>query len=178
MLAAIAHALENPAGHAFVAEYAWVWPICEILHFLGMAMLFGSIGLLDLRMLGIGKRLPVGPLEQLVPIGVFGFILNLITGDFFVIGAPNGPADYVENLAFLMKCGAMALAGVNVGAFYLTGIAKAAHEVGPGEDAPVAAKVVAVTSLLLWISVIYFGRMIMYSDAFYTPQYYGLGLLE
>ena len=68
--------------------------------------------------------------------------------------------------------------GRELGVFYLTGIARAAHEVGPGEDAPVSAKVVAVVSLVLWISVIYFGRMIMYADAFYTPQYYSFGPLE
>ena len=45
----------------------WVWPVCEIIHFIGMALLIGSIGILDLRMLGFAKGLPIGRLEVLVP---------------------------------------------------------------------------------------------------------------
>ena len=176
MLIAIARALQNPTMHTYVAVHAWVWPVCEIIHFIGMAMLFGTVGLLDLRMLGFGKGLPIRPIEQLVPLGVGGFAMNLFTGWIFVVGAPGGPFDYVENLAFLLKMLFIILAGVNVGLFYLTGTANAAHTIGPQEDAPLAAKIIAGTSLFLWIFVIYFGRMIMYSDAFYTPQYYGLGL--
>jgi hypothetical protein len=173
MIESLAKLVANPAMHTFVATEAWAWPICEIVHFFGMAILFGTVGLLDLRMLGVAKRLPVAPLERLIPWGIAGFILNLITGYVFIVGAPGGPLDYLGNIAFQFKSLFIVLAGVNVGAFYLTGVSRAAHGVGPGGNAPLAARLVAATSLVLWVGVIYFGRMLMYADAFYTPEYYG-----
>ena len=96
-----------------------------------------------------------------------------------IVGDATGPpAAKFANLAFQLKMVFMALAGVNVAVFYLTGVADRAHETGAGEDAPAAAKVIAFLSIFCWIAVIYFGRMIMYADAFYTPQYYSFGPLE
>jgi len=52
------------------------------------------------------------------------------------------------------------LAGANVGIFYVTGIFKRAEKLGPGDDAPRAAKVIALASIILWIGVMYLGRML------------------
>jgi len=52
----------------FVNAYDWVWPVCEILHFMGMAALIGTVGLVDLRILGFAKSIPIGQLERLVPV--------------------------------------------------------------------------------------------------------------
>jgi hypothetical protein len=54
----------------------------------------------------------------------------------------------------------IALAGLNLLAFYVTGTARASDLVGPGQDAPFRAKVIAGTSLFLWVGVMYFGRLI------------------
>src|SRR5262245_35463968 len=156
----------------FVINSAWAWPILEIIHFVGMAMLFGTVGILDLRMLGVAKRMPVAPLERLVPLGIFGFLLTLLSGYAFITSAPEGPNDYLSNLSFFFKTACLLLAGINVAVFYLSGISKEVDALGPGEDAPRRAKIVAAASLVLWIGVIYFGRMLMYADAFYTPEFY------
>jgi len=58
----------------------------------------------------------------------------------------------------------IALAGVNLLAFYVFGIARAANATAPDGSAPFSAKVVGAISLLLWFGVIYFGRFIMYND--------------
>src|SRR6478752_6404104 len=81
----------------FVTHYTWVWPTCETLHFIGLAMLFGVVGLLDLRMLGVAKRLPGKPLHELIPWGILGFVVNLITGALFFSGDPG---QYLHNWAF------------------------------------------------------------------------------
>jgi hypothetical protein len=168
LIESLARLLQAANLQPFVNDYSWTWPTCEILHYVGMALLFGTVGMLDLRMLGVGKQLPVAPLERLVGWGVFGFFLNIVTGFIFVAGNPvGGPIDYLNNLAFEIKMGLTLLAGVNMAAVYLTGIAGRAHAVGPGEDAPTSAKVVAAISLALWIGVVYFGRMIMYNDTLY-----------
>ena len=39
----------------FVTEYRWVWPISESLHFCGLTLLAGTVGLFDLRVLGLGQ---------------------------------------------------------------------------------------------------------------------------
>jgi hypothetical protein len=172
MVALLGRLLQNDTLHTFVGEYSWVWPICEILHFVGMALLFGTVGLLDLRLLGVAKKLPVAPVERVVRWGVGGFALAATTGYFFVVGAPNGPIEELSNLAFQLKMGCLLLAGLNVLVFYTTGISRQVDLLGPGDDAPGSAKAVAAVSLILWIAVIYFGRMIMYADAFYERAYY------
>ena len=165
--------LQNETVHGFVASQAWVWPICEIIHFVGMSLLIGVVGLLDLRLLGVAKGLPAEAVKRLVPWGVAGLALNVITGYVFVAGAPAGPVEHLTNTAFQLKAAFMLLAGINVGVFHVTGASRALRAVGPGADAPFAAQIVAATSLVLWLGVIYFGRMIMYADSFYVREYYG-----
>ncbi len=157
---------------AVVVNSAWAWPILEMIHFIGMSLLFGTIGVLDVRLLGLGKRMPVGPLERLVPLGVFGFLLALLSGYVFVTSAPEGPVEYLTNLSFYFKTVCLLLAGANVVFFYASGVAKEVAVLGPGDDASLRAKVVAAASLVLWLGVIYFGRMLMYADAFYTREFY------
>ena len=48
--------LKNPGLALFVNQHSWVWPTCEIVHFLGMALLFGTVGTLDLRLLQADVR--------------------------------------------------------------------------------------------------------------------------
>jgi hypothetical protein len=109
-------------------------------------------------MLGIAKGLPVGPMHRLIRWGVAGFLINLITGALFFIGTPY---QYIGNIGFYLKMLLIVLAGINVGAFYLTVYARV-DRLEPGEDAPLAAKIVAAISLALWLGVIYFGRMLPY----------------
>jgi hypothetical protein len=162
MLTWIADLLTFPAVARFVVSYAAVWPVAETFHFLGMALLFGTIALLDLRMLGFAKVIPIEAAHSLVPWGIAGFILCLASGLVFVTGHPYGAQAYFVNHAFLAKMATLMLAGLNVVAFYLTGWSKAALETAPGAEVPRGAKIVAATSLGLWLLVIYFGRMIMY----------------
>lgn len=148
-----------------VNAYDWLWPVFEILHFIGMAALIGTVGLVDLRILGVGKGIPIGQLERLIPIGVAGFIVNALTGFVFIAGNPvGGPIEYLSNLSLQLKLLLILIAGINLFAFYWTGIARATNAVAPDGDAPRGAKIVAGTSLVAWFGVIFFGRMIMYND--------------
>jgi hypothetical protein len=142
---------------AMSGGYPWLWPACETLHFIGMALLIGIVGLLDLRMLGFVKGLPLKPLNRLLPWGIFGFVINLVTGFLFFAG---DPFQYIHNAVFWLKMGFIVLAGINVGVFYLTGISRRVDGVLGGETVPTSAKLVAATSLFLWIGVMYWGRML------------------
>jgi hypothetical protein len=144
---------------ALVTRSPWVWAVGEMLHFMGMAVLFGCIGLMDLRLLGVWKRARVSAVSQLVAWGVAGFMVNALTGMLFFIGEP---VQYVSNPAFKAKMLLIALAGCNVALFNLSGVAKRVAVLDEGTDTPVAAKVMAGTSLALWIGVVYLGRMLPY----------------
>jgi hypothetical protein len=144
---------------AFVSGHQWVWPACETLHFIGLALLIGNVGLMDLRLLGLEKRLPLAAVSRFVRWAVLGFVINLITGILFFAG---NPYQYITNVAFGWKIAFIALAGVNVLVFYAAGIVRQVEALGPGADAPVSAKIVAATSLFLWIAVMYMGRMLPY----------------
>jgi len=142
---------------AFVVHSPWVWPAAETVHFIGLAMLIGVIALMDLRLLGLAKRLPFAPLHRLLPWAIAGFVLCLMTGTVFFAGEPF---QYIHNSVFWFKILFIALAGTNVLVFYVTGIFHKVEKLGPGDDAPRAAKLIAVVSLFLWIGVMYLGRML------------------
>jgi hypothetical protein len=135
----------------------WIWPLCETLHFMGLAMLVGIVAVFDLRMLGMAKGLPVAPIQRLMPWAIVGFSINLITGFLFFTG---DPFQYIHNVAFAFKLVFIALAGVNAILFYVTGLSRRVDGVGAGHDVPAAAKLTAAASLILWIGVMYWGRML------------------
>jgi hypothetical protein len=135
----------------------WIWPLCETLHFMGLALLMGVVSVFDLRMLGMAKGLPLGPLQRLMPWAILGFLINLTTGFMFFAG---DPFQYIHNIAFGMKLLFIGLAGVNVILFYVTGLYRHVDNVGAGQDVPVAAKLIGAASLFLWVGVMYWGRML------------------
>ena len=141
-------------------HYVWVWPASESLHFFGLSLLIGTVGLLDLRMLGMAKMLPLAPLHRLIPWGIFGFIINLTTGILFFAG---NPFRYIHNIAFAFKLLFIAVAGVNVLVFYLA-VFRRTEALGPGEDTPLPAKIIAAVSLFLWVAVMCLGRLITFMD--------------
>jgi hypothetical protein len=154
---AFSHFLTNIGLQHWVDHYPWIVPSCQAIHFLGLAMLMGGVALLDLRMLGIGKGLPISQLNRLVPLAVVGFGINLVTGTLLYAGDPSM---FGHNVAFGFKMLFIALAGLNVAMFYITGAARKIEVLGPNDDAPLAAKIVGGMSLFLWVGVMFWGRML------------------
>ena len=140
----------------------WAWPLCESLHFIGMAMLVGVAGVIDLRLLGMAKGLPLGPLQRLMPWAALGFAINLITGFVFIAGNPRQYIGPPLSLSFAAKMLFIVLAGLNVLLFYTTGLKRLVDRVEAGHDAPLGAKVSAAVSLFLWVGVMYWGRMLQF----------------
>jgi hypothetical protein len=148
---------QQPLGRAvagFVIGQRWVWATCETLHFVGLCLLFGIASFVDLRMLGMMKGISFHALHRLLPWGVLGFGMNLITGMFFFVAAYD---QYTTNTVFQWKVVLMMVAGLNV--LYFT-IFDEPWELGPGDDAPVTAKFVAASAFVLVIGVIFCGRML------------------
>lgn len=139
----------------------WEWPIAESLHFIGLSMLMGTVGLFDLRLIGLGKQIPLSALHRLIPWGIGGYILNVMTGICFLTAEPD---QYMYNPSFQLKMLSMSIAGVNVLMFYTTMFRKV-KTLGPGEHAPIPARIIGGVSLTCWLGVIMFGRLL----TFYRP---------
>jgi uncharacterized membrane protein len=139
---------------AFVTAHTWVWPSCETLHFVGLSILFTVVLIVDLRMLGMAKSLSFAVLYQLLPLGIIGFGLNFMTGMMFFIATPE---QYTKNVAFYWKMLLVVLAGINVLYFMLL---DEPWTVKAGDDAPLTAKLVALSAIVLWVGVLYFGNML------------------
>jgi len=139
---------------SFVTGHTWVWPSCETLHFVGLSLLFTTVLLVDLRMLGMAKKISFAALYQLLPLGMLGFALNLLTGMFFFIGAPQ---QYTKNPVFYWKMIFVVLAALNVLYFMLL---DEPWTVGAEDEAPFGAKVMAASAIFLWIGILFFGHML------------------
>jgi hypothetical protein len=137
-----------------VAVYStWVWPAAETVHFLGLALSFGILMAVNLRLLGVMRQVPFAHLHRLLPWGMLGFGANLITGMFFFVGQPG---QYAESTPFYWKLVFLMIAGANF--LYLTVFSK-----GWGSDrldADVRDKAMAVLSLVAWLIVLIAGRML------------------
>ena len=64
---------------------AWAWPAMEAAHFMGMAVLFGVVLIVTLRTLGVARMIPFTAVHRLLPLGVLGFLINVVTGMLFFI---------------------------------------------------------------------------------------------
>jgi hypothetical protein len=143
---------------------AWGWPFIESLHYVALAVLLGTVGLFDLRVLGVAKGVAIPALHKLVPFGAFAFIVNVLTGSLFFVTAPD---QYLYNPSFQLKVACMLIAGINVAVFYTT-LSRSISRLDSQTEPPFSVKVVAAVSLASWIGVIIFGRLITY----FRPPYH------
>ncbi len=147
-----------------VIQHGWIWPTFEILHYLGLSLLLGAVGLFDLRVLGMGKGIAPAALHRLIPWGIAGFFINVVTGVAFFAGFPE---QYAYNTAFHFKLVFLALAGINIVIFYGTAF-REVQSLSAGADAPLRAKVMTGISLGSWLAVLISGRLL----TFYRPPFF------
>jgi hypothetical protein len=150
-------ALEASAVGAAMRDSAWLFASVKAVHLAGIAMLVGSIGVLDLRLLGLRRAVPVRRLA--------GRVLPWTAASFLLI-VPSGLAMFVANAGelisspvFALKICLILLAGANAGIFH-AGVFRGAAQWDAGVMPPVAARAAAGVSLALWISVIACGRLL------------------
>ena len=158
-IGAFIHTFE-PAPDKFselVTASKWWWTFMMAAHFLGLILIVGTVGLLDIRIMGFLKQLPIAPLHRLLPWGLAGLGVNIVTGLLAFAGRPE---NYIFSAALWLKILSLLLLGVNAAAFYLTDIFGQVEKLQAGEDAPFAAKLVAASGLFLWFAVITMGRYI------------------
>ena len=150
--------LESTRLSQGIIHYRWIWPLCEIIHFIGLTLVVGIAGFFDLRLMGFMKRVPVSAARDLMPLAIAGFCLNLTTGVTFFIGTPH---QYVGNVAWWAKMFCLLIAGLNA-MFFETTIGARTMSLGADHDTPRSAKIVGAVSLVSWLGVLYWGRMLPY----------------
>jgi hypothetical protein len=148
--------LKSTTLSSAIVTHIWVWPLCESLHFVGLTLVIGIVGFFDLRLMGFMKRVPINAVRDLMPLAIFGFLLNLTTGALFFIGTPE---QYVHNVAWWAKVTFLVVAGLNALTFELL-VGPVVARLADGADTPLRAKVIGAVSLCSWLGVLYWGRML------------------
>ena len=138
----------------FVTTHTWMWPTLETVHFVGLCMLFTAVLIVNLRLLGVMKVVPYSAVYQVLPLGMIGFAINLVSGMLFFIGVPS---QYNANGTFYWKIVFVLLGGLNVTYFMLVDETWSA---GSGVDAPLGSKIAAASAIFIWIAVLFCGHML------------------
>lgn len=156
------HQLERSGPALYVLQTPWVWPVLEILHFIGMSLLFGAVAIADLRLMGRFRELPPAMLPVLMRWAFAGFVLNAASGLLFLVA---NPTQYFYNWLFWLKMGLVLAAGANVVAYRtLSGgilpggpVTSASAPRFEGSRSGIA---IGALSLTLWLGVMLAGRML------------------
>jgi hypothetical protein len=149
----VLHLIQHSPLGELMRRVGWLFPACQSLHFIGMSLLFGAIGLVDLRILGFFKSIPIPAVLKLIPIAIAGFALNLLTGAAFVA---SNPYQYWPSPMFKLKMAVIVWAGVNALYFTFAEYRKLAHAGEPDFQS----RVLAGTSIVFWLIVILAGRLL------------------
>jgi hypothetical protein len=153
----VAYLHDTPIGE-FVRTSRWAWPIMESLHFIGMSLLIGTVGVFDLRLLGFARRVPLAALHRLIPVGISGFTLNMLTGIGFICATPD---QYIFNMAFRVKATLLIVAGLNV-LFFYSRVFRRLESLDPLASPPFPARVAGGISLCAWVGVMSAGRLLTF----------------
>lgn len=154
----LAQWLESTRLTYYLQSVTWLWSVAETLHFIGLTLLIGFAGFLDLRLMGFMKSVPITAARNFMPWAIFGFFLNLVTGLIFFL---TFPARYTDNGAFWAKMFFIVIAGLNA-MFFETKLGVRVLSMGANQNPPTVFKIVGGVSLLSWLAVLYFGRMLPY----------------
>jgi hypothetical protein len=139
-----------------VRASTWLFATGETFHFIGLSLLVGALLIVDLRLLGLIKRVPIRAALAFLPFAVIGFLINAATGwEFFTAD----PKMYWPNPAFKLKMFLIVVAGLNALIFT---VMEHRHVLvlGPDEQTSTFTKVTAGLSLSLWLAVLLLGRLL------------------
>ena len=156
-------ALEASGLWQAMRQWLWLYPSVEIVHIAGIGLLFGSIAVLDLRLLGFSRSIPARRLARhVLPWTAASFLLIVPSGLMMFVAHAT---DFISSPLFFIKMGFILAAGVNAALFHT--MVFRTVDVWDAEDMrhlppPPSARVSAAVSLLLWVAVIACGRLLAY----------------
>jgi hypothetical protein len=156
-------AIEGSALGQAMRQWLWLYPSVEIVHLVGVALLFGSIAVLDLRLLGFGRAIPARALAgHVLPWTAASFALIVPSGLMMFVAHAS---DLIASPVFVTKMMLLLAAGANAALFHATVFRSA--EVWDAPEmrelgTPPSVRAFAAISLAIWISVIACGRLLAY----------------
>lgn len=156
-------AIEASSLGAAMRQWLWLYPSVEIVHIAGIGLLFGSIAVLDLRLLGFSRTLSVKQLARhVLPWTAASFVLVVPSGLMMFTAHAS---DFIQSGVFVLKMGLILAAGLNAALFHA--ITYRTADVWDAEEMrklppPPSARLAGALSLALWISVIACGRLLAY----------------
>lgn len=138
-------------GIEWIGSNAYAFPLLEVLHILGIALLVGNVVLLELCFLGILGWVELAALKRVtLRLALSGLVLVVASG---VVMFLSQPQELWANTAFRVKLGLLGLAGANAVWF---------HARGGLHSAGTIARAQVMLSMVLWVAVIAAGRWIGY----------------
>ena len=160
MQAFLAWLESSPVGHLMRDHGVWTYSLVNLSHILGVSSLFGSVLILDLRLLGLWHRVPIAMVRSVaVPVAKTGFTLAAITG----IGLLATKAtEYIGNPFLLIKFPAIAIALVNVAIVNRSAAWQALSYREPSHVEERQLAIMGGVSLVSWLTAVSAGRMIGY----------------
>lgn len=140
-------------------QWLWLYPAVETMHIAGIALLFGSIAVLDLRLIGFSRSIAVRRLAaHVLPWTAASFALIVPSGlAMFVAHA----TEFISNPVFALKMSLIFGAGVNAAVFH-SGVFRNSNTWDVDVPPPAAARAAGAISLAIWLSVIACGRLLAY----------------
>jgi len=160
-----------------IRDSLYLFPLIESLHVIGLSMVFGTIAIIDLRLLGIAwTRRPFTSIaSDTLKWTWVAFAVTVMTGLLMFI---TNADVYFYNLYFQLKMALIAVSGINMLMFELTA-RRSVDRWDRNASAPPAGKAVAAISLILWITVIFMGRWIGFTTTQTTvPDDPGINIEE
>ena len=156
-------ALEASGLGQAMRQWLWLYPSVEIVHIVGIGLLFGSIVVFDLRLLGLARDIPVKRLARHVLPWSAGSFLLIVPSGLLMFTAHA--TEFIDSEVFVIKMLLIMAAGVNAALFHTITFRTA--DVWDSEEMrklppPPSARLAGGLSLLIWISVIACGRLLAY----------------
>ena len=156
-------ALESSGLGQAMRQWLWLYPSVEIVHIVGIALLFGSIAVMDLRLLGVSRSIPVRTLARHVLPWSAGSFLLIIPSGLLMFTAHA--TEFIDSEVFVVKMLLILAGGVNAALFHAITFRTA--DVWDTEEMrrlppPPSARAAGALSLVIWISVIACGRLLAY----------------
>jgi hypothetical protein len=157
-IAALLQSVESSSLSAWLRESLYAFPLIESLHVVGLTLVFGTIVVVDLRLLGLASvaRPFTTIAHDALRLTWTAFGLTGVTGVLMFI---TNAVAYSRNVQFRLKMCLLVLAGLNVLLFRLT-TGRRVERWKLDTAAPRAGKVAAALSLVLWMAVIFLGRWV------------------
>lgn len=147
-------------GVAIRQSGVWTYALVNLAHILGVASLFGSVLVIDLRLLGVWRVLPLGAVTgPTVPLAGLGFLLAATSGVCLL--AANG-TDYIGNPFLYIKFPAIALGLCNVLVLNVLPAWRARKTRDPSAREERQLALTGGMSLICWLTALSAGRMIGY----------------